>query len=405
MNSNLPEQPVVTIELGEQHITLLGTAHVSKVSAEAVKSMLGGGQYDAVAVELCPSRHNAMVRPDSIARMDLFQVIRERKVAMVAASLALGAFQQRIADQFGVKPGAEMLEAVEFAQSEKIPIFLVDREVGITLKRIYHNIPWWQRLSLMSGLFASMVSREKVSEEDIERLKEGDLLESTFSQFAEQSQSLFLPLIDERDRYMAARLLQEVEKQSFRKILVVVGAGHLRGIEKYLSQAKQDGSKKEEPQQVIDALDVVPRSRGWLKIVPWIIVALVLLGFALGFSHSSELGWSLVVGWVLINGGLSALGAAIAGAHPLTILGAFIAAPLTSLNPMVGAGMVTAMIEIYMRKPKVADFNRLKHDTTHLKGWWKNRVTRTFLVFILSTLGSAIGTYVAGFYIFEQLSS
>ncbi len=398
MNPNLPEQPLVKIKFGEQSITLLGTAHVSKISADTVKSMLDSQKYDAVAVELCPSRYNAMIHPDALARMDLFQVVRERKVSMVAASLAMGAFQQRIADQFGVKPGADMLAAVEYAQAEKTPIFLVDREVGITLKRIYHNIPWWQRLNLMSGLLASVVSRDKVSEEDIERLKEGDLLESTFSQFSEQSQSLFLPLIDERDRYMAARLLQETEKQSFSELLVVVGAGHLRGIEKYLLQSQQ------KPEQVIDELETIPVSRGWLKIVPWVIVALVMLGFALGFSHSSDLGWSLVVGWVVINGGLSALGAAIAGAHPLTIVGAFIAAPLTSLNPMVGAGMVTATIEIYLRKPKVDDFNQLKHDTTHLKGWWKNRVTRTLLVFILSTLGSAVGTYVAGFFIFERLT-
>ncbi len=399
MSSNLPDQPFVKIKIGEQSITLLGTAHVSKVSADAVKSMLGSQQYDAVAVELCPSRYNAMIHPDALARMDLFQVVRERKVSMVAASLALGAFQQRIADQFGVKPGADMFAAVEYAQAEKRPIFLVDREMGVTLKRIYHNIPWWQRLNLVSGLLASVVSKEKVSEEDIERLKEGDLLESTFSQFAEESQTLFLPLIDERDRYMAARLLQEVEKKSFRELLVVVGAGHLRGIEKYLLQSQQ-----KKPEQVIDELEVVPVSRGWLKIVPWIIAGLVILGFALGFSKSSDLGWSLVAGWVLINGGLSALGAAIAGAHPLTVLGAFVAAPLTSLNPMVGAGMVTATIEIYLRKPKVADFNQLKHDTTHFKGWWKNRVTRTLLVFILSTLGSAIGTYVAGFFIFERLT-
>ncbi len=397
-NSNLPDQPFVTVKIGEQCITLLGTAHVSKVSADAVKSMLSSQQYDAVAVELCPSRYNAMIDPDALAQMDLFQVVRERKVSMVAASLALGAFQQRIAEQFGVKPGADMFAAVEYSQDEKIPIFLVDREMGITLKRIYHNIPWWQRFNLVSGLLASVVSKEKVSEEDIERLKEGDLLESTFSQFAEESQTLFLPLIDERDRYMAARLLQEVEKKSFRNLLVVVGAGHLSGIEKYLLQLQK------KPEQVIDELEVVPVSRGWLKIVPWVIVGLILLGFALGFSHSSDLGWSLVAGWVLINGGLSALGAAIAGAHPLTVVGAFIAAPITSLNPMVGAGMVTAMIEIYIRKPKVADFNQLKHDTTHFKGWWKNRVTRTLLIFILSTLGSAIGTYVAGFFIFERLT-
>ncbi len=400
VNSNLSEQPLITINIDDKRITLLGTAHVSRASADAVKAMLDSGKYDAVAVELCPSRHNAMVNPDALARMDLFQVVRENKVSMVAASLALGAFQQRIAEQFGIKPGAEMLAAVDYARSAKIPVYLVDREVGVTLKRIYHNVPWWQRLNLISGLFASVVSKEKVSEEDIERLKEGDILESTFSQFAEQSQHLFLPLIDERDRYMAARLLQEVDKSSFKELLVVVGAGHLKGIEKYLLQMKGRDCG-----QIINELDVVPVSRGWLKVVPWVIVALVLLGFILGFSHSSDLGWSLVAGWVFINGGLSALGAAIAGAHPLTIAGAFVAAPLTSLNPMVGAGMVTAMIEIYLRKPKVSDFNQLKHDTTHVKGWWKNRVTRTFLIFILSTLGSAVGTYVAGFFIFGKLTS
>ena len=128
-------------------------------------------------------------------------------------------------------------------------------------------------------------------------------------------------------------------------------------------------------------------------------------GFGIGFSRSSELGWQLVLDWVLINGGLSALGAMIAMAHPLTTLTAFLAAPLTSLNPTVGAGMVTAAVEIYLRRPEVGDFSRLRKDTSSLKGWWRNRVSRTLLVFLFSTLGSAAGTYVAGFRIFERLAS
>jgi pheromone shutdown protein TraB len=172
----------------------------------------------------------------------------------------------------------------------------------------------------------------------------------------------------------------------------------MQGIKRYLEQGVEN------PKQMVAELDSLPAPKKWPKFIPWIIVALILSGFAIGFSRSSELGWNLVVDWVLINGGLSALGALIAGAHPLTTIAAFVAAPLTSLNPTVGAGMATAAVEIYLRKPRVGDFSELRHDTTHLKGWWHNRVSRTLLVFLFSTLGSAVGTYVAGFKIFGQLA-
>jgi pheromone shutdown-related protein TraB len=331
--------------------------------------------------------------------MDLFQVLRQGKAPMVTASLALGAYQQRLAEQFGIEPGAEMRAAVESAKRAKLPVLLIDREIGVTLKRIYRNIPWWRRLTLFSGLLASVVSRDKVSEAEVERLKEGDILETTFSQFADEAKNLYVPLIDERDRYMAARLRQDVSREGHRRILAVVGAGHLRGIQKYL------GEDDALPERTIGDLDRVPSPSRWPKLIPWLIVLVILAGFFIGFWRSPALGWQLVADWVLINGGLAATGALIAAAHPLTILGAFLAAPLTSLNPTVGAGMVTAAIEIYLRKPNVGDFTRLRSDTTHWQGWWRNRVSRTLLVFLLSTLGSAIGTYVAGFRIFERLSS
>lgn len=393
------QEPMVEVRIGDSRITLLGTAHVSRSSADKVRELLASGDYDAVAVELCPSRYNAIVDPDALARMDLFQVIREGKAAMVAASLALGAFQQRAAEQMGIQPGAEMRVAVEDAKAARRPVLLIDREVGTTLRRIYRNVPWWQRLNLISGLLGSVMAKEKVSEDEIERLKEGDILESTFAQFAEEEKDLFQPLIDERDRYMTARLREEVAKQPHAHILAVVGAGHLAGMQRYLGEAPE-----RPPAEEIAELERIPPGGKWLRRLPWIIVFAVLLGFAIGFARSPGLGWQLVGDWVLINGGLSALGAFIAGAHPVTILGAFLAAPLTSLNPTVGAGMVTAAIEVYFRKPTVSDFGRLRRDTTHLKGWWRNRVTRTLLVFLLSTLGSAVGTYVAGFRIFDRLS-
>lgn len=392
------EQPQQTLRCNNTEITLLGTAHVSRVSAETVERLLNSGEFDAVAVELCPSRHNAMLNPDQLAHMDLFQVIKTGKVFTVSASLALGAFQQRLADQFGIEPGAEMRAAVLAAQEQHLPVLLIDREIGVTLKRIYRNVPWWQRFSLFTGLIASVVSREDIDEAQIEQLKDGDILESTFAHFAEEAPNLYVPLIEERDRYMAARLQQVCENSDYKRVLAVIGAGHLQGIASLLQQGNDTSG------QTIAELDAVPPPGRWLKRLPWIIVAIIVTGFVIGFSRSPELGWNLVADWVLINGGLAALGALLAAAHPLTILGAFVAAPLTSLNPAIGAGMVTGAIEIALRKPRVGDFDHLRHDTTQLRGWWRNRVTRVLLVFLFSTIGSAIGTYVAGFRIFDRLA-
>lgn len=393
-------EPLKTVKVNNCSVTLLGTAHVSKASADKVQELIATGKYDAVAVELCPSRHKVIVNPDAMAKMDLFQIIKKGQASMVAASLALGAFQQRMAEQFDIEPGAEMRVAIKDAQAAKLPVLLIDREIGTTLKRIYRNVPWWKRFNLFAGLIASVISKEKFSAAEIERLKEGDVLESSFAQFAENEKDLFRPLISERDEYMSARLIKECKENNYQHILAVIGAGHLNGMAQQLETQSITN-----PDERIAQLDTIPAPSQWLKFIPWIIVALILAGFAIGFTRSPEMGTAMVVDWILINGGLSALGAAIAFAHPLSILTAFLAAPLTSLNPTIGAGMVVAAVETYLRKPKVSDFNRLRADTTSLKGWWSNQVTRILLIFILSTLGSAIGTYVAGFRIFEQLSS
>ncbi|SDY23295.1 TraB/GumN family protein [Nitrosomonas halophila] len=393
-------EPLQTFELGQNRkLTILGTAHVSQASADKVQELIATQAFDAVAVELCPSRYKAIVNPDLLAKMDLFQVIRKGQAYMVAASLALGAFQQRMAENLGIEPGAEMRTAVRDAQAAKLPVLLIDREIGTTLKRIYHNFPWWQRFGLFSGLLASIMSHDKVSAEEIERLKEGDVLESTFSQLAENQRDLYGPLISERDAYMSARLLKEITENNYQHTLAIVGAGHMQGIRQIL---QTDASRS--PDDTIRQLDIIPDAARWIKYVPWFIVALILTGFGIGFQRSPDIGMAMIIDWVIINGGLSATGAAIALAHPLTIVTAFLAAPLTSLNPMVGAGMVAAAAEIFLRKPQVSDFSRLRQDTIRLKGWWKNRVTRTLLIFLLASFGSAIGTYVAGFRIFEHLS-
>jgi pheromone shutdown-related protein TraB len=394
-----PDEPLVTVQTAGAELTLLGTAHVSRSSADKVRELLetDGGGFDAVAVELCPSRYNAIVNPDSLSRMDLFAVIRENRVYMAAASLALSAYQQRLAEQFGIEPGAEQRMAIQQAQAHGLPVLLIDRELGITLRRASRNLGWWKRLNLFSGLLAGVLSREQVSEEEIERLKQGDVLETTFAEFAQDRRDLVVPLIEERDRYMAARLQQEVKQQGLTRVLAVVGAGHLKGL------AEQVVQERARPEDELSALEQVPPpSRLW-RLLPWIIVAVILAVFAYGFTKSPALGWNLVLDWVLINGSLSALGTLLAGAHPLTVLGAFCAAPLTSLNPTIGAGMVAGAIELSVRRPSVGDFASLRDDIVGLRGWWHNRVSRVLLVFMFSTIGSAVGTYAAGFRIVGRL--
>lgn len=386
--------PRRTVVCGDRRFVILGTAHVSRASAEEVRAEIESGRYDAVAIELCDARHAALTRGDEVAQMDLFQVLRQGKAGMVAANLALGAYQQRLADQFGIEPGAEMRAAIAGSDKAGLPLALIDRNIGITLKRVYRRIPWWQRVSTMAALAASLVSSDKISEEDIEKLKEGDMLESTFNEFAQQSEAMHEALIDERDRYMAAQLLEQGQRGT---TLVVIGAGHLKGMAGYL-EAGMD-----RPRDNIETLDNVPPGARWVKWIPWVVVVTVVAGFALGFSRSTGLGQQMVVEWVVINGALSALGALLALGHPLTVVTAFVAAPITSLNPTIGAGMVTAAAELWLRKPRVGDFSTLKQDVTRIGGWWKNRVSRTLLVFLFSTIGSAIGTYVAGFRIFGQL--
>lgn len=395
-------QPMVRLERDGVSITILGTAHVSRSSADTVRSLIATGRYDAVALELCQNRYDGLIDPDAITRMDIMQVIRGGKGPMVMASLALGAFQRRIADQLGVELGADMRAAVDAAQTRDLPLMLIDRDIGITMKRIYRNVPWFKRLKVLSGLLASVIARRSVSEEEVERLKEGDVLESTFNQFAEHSQEIYKPLVDERDQFMAARLIEEAKRSGCRHILAVVGAGHLKGIQAYMD--RQGDRHIAEPDRCQEALNSVPPAGNLLKYLPWIIVAVILSGFVIGFSQSSEVGWEMLQQWVVINGTLAAVGALIALAHPMTILSAFVAAPLTSLNPTISAGVVSVAVETFFRKPRVGDFSRLREDASRIGGWWSNRVAHTLVVFFLTGLGSVFGTYIAGYKIFEAIS-
>lgn len=391
-------EPIVTVTVNGCAITLLGTAHISRESAEKVAELLESGRFDAVAVELCPGRQNALLNPDQLAKMNLFEVLRRGNGSMVIANLALSAYQQRLAQSLGVEPGGEIKIALERARDAHLPVILIDRDIGITLKRVYRSLSFWRRTNLFGSLIASSLTRDQLTTADIERLKQGDILETAFTEFANAEQDLFRPLIDERDRYMAIKLNEAAQSNKYRNILAVVGAGHLHGLTSLLQQPIA------EPGRLIAELSTVPPPSQWTKYIPWVIVSVILFGFVLGFSRSSELGITLIAQWILINGGLAAVGALCARAHPVTILSSFLAAPLTSLNPAISVGMVAAAVELYFVKPEVGDFLRLREETRTWRGWWQNRVSRTLLLFLFSNLGATIGTLIGAFHIFDQLS-
>ena len=392
----LHDQPHAIVEREGVRYTLLGTAHVSRASVDAVEAAVATGRYDTIAVELDAQRHRAMTDPDLLAKLDLFQILREGKTGLVAANLALAAYQRRLAEQLGVEPGAELKAAAVGANQRGLRLSLIDRDVGITLKRAFRRLGFWGRTKLIAGLAASLFADEKVESDEIERLKQGDFLESSFGDFAAGSPPLYEAVIAERDRYMAARLRQ-VGAEGGREVLAVVGAGHLKGLTQHL----RDDQAPPAPQ--LAELDSLPAGSG----VPWFtlfLVAFLLGGFAWGvWQGGFELGGQLLLQWALITAVGGALGCLAAGGHPLSILAAFVSSPLTPLHPALASGTVSAAVEAWIRKPTYADFLRLRDDTGHWKGWWRNRVARVLVNFFLTSLGTAIGVWTAGARLISQL--
>jgi pheromone shutdown-related protein TraB len=400
--SALNDQPLARVTRDGVEYTLLGTAHVSRASVAAVQALIETQNFDAIAIELCDTRYRALRDPEAWRNLDLLQVIRQGKAGMVAANLALSAYQRRLAEQFGIEPGAEMKTAAELAEAQHKPIWLIDREVSITLKRAYRSVGFFQRFGILSGLVASLFERGEVAEADIEKLKQGDMLQGAFNEFAEQSEPLFRSLIGERDSYMSARLREESQnaqnaKAPVRRVLAVIGAGHLAGMTREL-QAQLDA-----PATLLAALKSTPPASQWPKWIGLGVLAIIIGAIAFAFTRGANLGVTALRDWVLFTGGFAALGALLGGGHPLSALTAFVVGPLKPFRPFVPVGAVSAAVEMSLRRPRVADFESLRDDVIDWRGWWKNRVSRTLLVFLFCNFGMILGEYLAGIRILNRL--
>jgi pheromone shutdown-related protein TraB len=382
------EQPetadITRLILDDREFILVGTAHVSLASVETVKAAMTAEDPDTVCVELDEQRHKALRNPRHWESLNLTQILRKGQAPFLLANLTLSAFQKRMGLQTGVKPGAELAAAAELAEDLDKKVCLVDREIRTTLLRAWRTASLWKKLNLMASLLASMFNSRQIDEEELARLRQTDTLSAMLDEMAEVLPAVKKILVDERDTYMA----DQIRRAPGKKIMAVVGAAHIPGISRKIAQSFSA--------EEIAEISRIPDKTTFSKLVPWAIPAIVVALFIVGFlSGNREQMANAAVAWILANGLLSALGALIALGHPLTILAAFVAAPITSLNPTIGAGFVTGLVQALLAPPKVRDLEKVGDDISTLPGWWRNRLTRVLLVFILSSLGSAIGTLVA----------
>jgi pheromone shutdown-related protein TraB len=369
------------LKFQEKEIILVGTAHVSKESARLVQSVIEEEKPDTVCIELCQPRFQAIQQKDRWQDTDIVKVIREKKSFLLLSNLLLVSFQKRIAKQFDVKPGEEMIVAINTAESTGARIHLADREIRTTLSKTWRVMGFWSKIKLIFQLTLSLGQLDEIKEEDIEKMKEQDVLETLLAEVGKSLPALKSILIDERDQYLA----EKIRTAPGNKIVAVVGAGHIPGIQKNWDSDID-----------IRALEQLPPKGKAIGILKWLIPAAIVVLFIAGFFYGGkEAGTDMIAWWILANGILAGVGAIIALAHPATIISSIVAAPLTSLNPMIAAGWVSGLVEAFSRKPKVKDLERLPEDILSVRGFWKNNVTRILLVVVFTNLGSSLGTFIA----------
>ncbi len=388
-------EPVYRLQQAGREVILIGTAHISQASADLVKEIIEREKPDTVCVELCQTRYKTLLNPEAWKETDIVQVIKQKRTFVLFLNFILSSVQRRLAKDMNVTPGLEMQTAMDVAKVQGAEVETIDREVRTTLQRVWRLMGFWTKMKLFNQMILSMFEdEEEISEAQIESMKEKGALEMVLQEMGDQLPGVKQRLIDERDLYM----VQKIRQAPGQKLVAVVGAGHVPGM-----MANWDN-------QEIDLadLDSLPAASSWTTLLKWLIpllaLGLIVAGFMKGDpSTAAARGWDGIIGWVLVNGGLSALGTLIAFGHPLTIIAAFIAAPITSLNPLIGVGYVTGLIEAVIRKPRVAHFESLPEDILTAKGWWQNQVTRILLVFILSSVGSSIGTFVGYGWLIENV--
>ncbi|MEZ4334839.1 MAG: TraB/GumN family protein [Myxococcota bacterium] len=374
-----------------REIWLVGTAHVSRRSVELVREVIERERPDVVCIELDAGRYEALSQEKRFAEQDLREVMRRKQIATLLLNLILASYQRRLGLKLGVAPGSELLEAANVAHALGIPIALCDREVRVTLRRAWQSLSWWQRMRLLSELLASVLESPEVSEEDLARLRDQDVVSEVMNELGRMMPDLKRVLIDERDAYLAHKIL-EAEGQ---RVVAVVGAGHVEGMKGRLERGERVD---------LAAIEAIPPASIAWKIAGWAIPASIVAAIAwIALTRGPQAAGENVALWFLANVIPTAIGGVIALGHPLAIAAGALASPITSLSPLIGAGYVAAFAQLWACPPRVSDFATVGDDLAIAKRWWQSRLMRIFLVFVLTTLGSSLGTWVGGLGVLRNL--
>lgn len=384
------------LELNNRKITLIGTAHVSAESISEVENVISDVKPDCVAIELDEKRYESIINPDKYRELDIIKVLKRKEGFLLLANIVMASFQKRMGKNAGVKPGEEMVAAINKAKELNIPTALVDRPIQITFRRAWKKTSAYGKTQLLSALLASGFSKDEISSEEIENLKQSSEMDSMMKELSELMPAVKQVLIDERDQYLASHIW----KAEGNNIVAVLGAGHLPGVEAHLKKIAENQASTDTSE-----IASIPESGIFSKIMMWLIPALIVAVIAFGFYiGGKDAGSKMALNWILWNGILAGLGALIAGGNPLTILVSFVGAPVTSLCPFIGVGIVAGIVQAAICKPQVKDLETLSDDAGSIKGFYKNKILRVLLVFLLSSVGSSIGTFAAGAGIVINLS-
>ncbi|WP_298830631.1 TraB/GumN family protein [uncultured Planococcus sp.] len=377
----MTQDNITRIEYGDKELILIGTAHVSKLSAEQVKEVIEAEQPDSVCIELDAQRYESVTQGSKWKETDIFKVIKDKKASLLLMNLAISSFQNRLADQFGIKPGQEMIQGIASAKETGAELVLADRNIQVTFSRIWGNIGFMGKAQLLTSVFFSIFSKETISEEDLEKMKSQDTLNAVMNDFTQSFPKLKEPLIDERDQYLA----QKIKEAPGKKVVAVLGAAHIPGIIKEVHNEHD-----------LAELSKVPPKSKWPKIIGWAIPLALVAMIAITFMNNPAAGIDQTVSWILWTACLGAIGAAAAFGHPLAILTAFVGGPIGALHPLLAAGWFSGLAQAYIRRPNVGDFQTLSKDVFTLKGFWDNKVTRVLLVVVLTNIGTAAGNVIGG---------
>ncbi|ALS77479.1 MULTISPECIES: TraB/GumN family protein [Planococcus] len=372
---------ITRLEYNGKELILIGTAHVSKASAEQVKAVIETERPDSVCIELDAQRYESVTQDSKWKETDIFKVIKDKKASLLLMNLAISSFQNRLADQFGIKPGQEMIQGIASAKETGAELVLADRNIQVTFSRIWGNIGFMGKAQLLTSVFFSIFSKETISEEDLEKMKSQDTLNAVMNDFTQSFPKLKEPLIDERDQYLA----QKIKEAPGQKIVAVLGAAHVPGIIKEVHNEHD-----------LEELSKVPAKSKWPKVIGWAIPLALVAMIAITFMNNPAAGLDQTISWILWTACLGAIGAAVAFGHPLAILTAFVGGPIGALHPLLAAGWFSGLAQAYVRRPNVGDFQTLSKDVFTLKGFWDNKVTRVLLVVVLTNLGTAAGNVIGG---------